>query len=317
MYGLFVFNKPAGISSAGFLNRLKYFLAPRCGTTPRRLCIGHGGTLDPFATGVLIVGIGRKYTKLLHTILNIEKKEYRATIVLGARSSTDDYTGVITPQATPITPSKSDIQDAIAYIVKQKTQIPPAISAIKIRGVPAYARARKGEDISLSQKEASVFSYSLESVSLLKDAPSFLITLSVSSGFYIRSFARDVGNVLGVGGYVRELHRVSVGRFMTSEALEFCDIENDFIELFIRLRGLVQGVGYRSYIVKIAQNWPITGIVYNTDDNGLEIVAQGNMRDLTAFLDMAVKGHNIARVDSIFDYFRKPSEKFSSFELVR
>ncbi|MBP6855477.1 MAG: tRNA pseudouridine(55) synthase TruB [Candidatus Pacebacteria bacterium] len=317
MHGLFVFNKPTGVSSAGFLNHIKRVLSTLAQSGEKQLRIGHGGTLDPFATGVLIVGVGREYTRLLHDLLNTEQKEYQATIILGADSDTDDCMGIITPRVSSVPPSKEDIKKAVAQVAAQETQTPPAISAVKIHGVPAYARVRRGESVSLSQKSATVFSYSISSISLSKKQTSFSITLRVSSGFYIRSFARDIGNVLGVGGYVSELKRLSVGEFSLFRALDINEVLSGKIELFARISGGVQGVGFRSYALKMAQNWPITGFVRNSGENSVEIVAQGYLGDLGRFLDAVKKGPQEAHIESVFDYFRKPSEVFSSFELMR
>src|SRR3989344_8276832 len=137
--GLFVCNKPADISSAGFLNSIKRILKL---TQP----IGHGGTLDPFAEGLLIVGIGRQYTRALEYYLKGADKTYEATIILGAGPTPYARTGIISHMPGTKTYTKEEIKNAIKEIKARPEQMPPPVSAKKIGGIPAYRLFRPGKN---------------------------------------------------------------------------------------------------------------------------------------------------------------------------
>ncbi len=220
MQGLFLYNKPSGPSSAQFLNELKGKLS-----LSRTTRIGHGGTLDPFAEGLLVVGISRNYTKLLHEQLKNESKEYEVEIILGASSDTDDRTGNIqtTTNTFPIT--KKDIENAVKQLQKQKTQTPPQYSAIKLQGKPAYKRARAGEQMNIQPKQVQLHTYTIQNIREEQGLWVIQITMLVSAGFYIRSFARDLGKILGVGGYVNALKRLKIGDFSLKNALNLDDLD--------------------------------------------------------------------------------------------
>ncbi|MFA6494848.1 MAG: tRNA pseudouridine(55) synthase TruB [Candidatus Paceibacterota bacterium] len=214
--GLYVFYKPVGISSAGFLSRIKKRYAI--------LKIGHGGTLDPFADGVLVVGVGREYTRQLSIILKKTTKEYEASIVLGASSSTDDATGEIEQRVCVAPPTHEAIKRACGLLQERTEQIPPRFSAVKVGGIPAYAHARRGNTVALETKEATMYSFSINDIREKGNGTMLVdVTLTVSSGFYVRSFARDLGEILGVGGYVQTLRRTRVGDFSLVNALKWED----------------------------------------------------------------------------------------------
>ncbi|MFA6135769.1 MAG: tRNA pseudouridine(55) synthase TruB [Candidatus Paceibacterota bacterium] len=230
MKGLFLFNKPVGISSAGFLNKLKSYFASSFVKTladkkasqdqsSKRLKIGHGGTLDPFAEGLLVVGVGREYTKQLHGILKNKTKTYKAEIILGASSDTYDITGKIFDAPFIKTPIEKEIILAVEKIKSKKTQIPPIFSAIKIKGVPAYKLAREGKEVRVESKEALLINYEIFSIKKSEDKIILDIELEVSAGFYIRSFAHDLGVELGSDGYVSKLIRSKIGDFDIKDAL--------------------------------------------------------------------------------------------------
>ncbi len=220
--GLYVFNKPVGISSAGFLNRIKKRWAVSK--------IGHGGTLDPFASGVLVVGVGREYTKRLSEMLTKVTKEYEAGIVLGASSSTDDSTGEIEKSVCVAPPSRAAIERTCDQLQKQTKQLPPRFSAVKVGGLPAYTHARRGKTIALEPKEAVVHEYHINDIRTKSGGLTEVdVTLIVSSGFYVRSFARDLGALLGVGGYVNALTRTRVGNFSLAQARALDDPDSAIV----------------------------------------------------------------------------------------
>lgn len=206
--GIFVFNKPEGISSAGFLGQLK-----REWKIPRSVRVGHGGTLDPMASGVLVVGIGRSYTKQLHAMLTTKEKEYVVVMELGSESDTYDSTGIITPMGDAVAISDEDIAEAVREVAERTHQTPPAFSAIKIQGKPAYARARKGEQVIIDPKSVTVYEWEILNIVRDGGVVKVQVRLVVSAGFYVRSFVHDVGQLLNVGAYMTSLVRTRVGEY--------------------------------------------------------------------------------------------------------
>jgi len=305
MPGLFVFNKPPGPSSAAFLNSLKKHF----GKEP----IGHGGTLDPFAEGVLMVGVGRRYTRTLSAVLKEHDKEYRAVILLGADSDTYDKTGTITTRAISQWPGDAEIENAVAKIAQRTTQVPPPYSAIKIEGVPSYTHARRGENIELKERPAIVQWAKITSIERHAKSMAVEIALSVSPGFYVRSFARNVGEMLKTGGYLERLIRTKVGQFTLEEALEYKDLDG-VVELYFRASGAVQGVGYRYFAIKNAQNWAITGFVRNISPSSVEVVGRAKMAVLERFLEVLERGPEGAQIADSFSYFKKAADLYRDFE---
>lgn len=197
-------NKPKGITSHDLVNRIRRI------TGERR--VGHGGTLDPFAEGVLVVGITRESTRKLHEILKNTDKEYIGTLVLGKTSTTGDPEGDITDTGkdgilTKIT--EENIRETLKKFTGEIEQTPPAYSAVKVKGVPAYKRVRNGENVNLDKRKVRI-----KELELIEFTPPALtIRTVVSSGTYIRSLAEDIGEALGTGAYLKELTRTKVGDF--------------------------------------------------------------------------------------------------------
>jgi len=306
-HGIYLFNKPVGISSAGFLNALKKEY--ECDK------IGHGGTLDPFASGVLVVGIGREYTKRLFKQLCEAQKEYRATIVLGASSSTDDKTGDIRQGGDCSSLTLEKLSATLEELQKKTTQRAPDFCAKKIQGVPAYAHARAGKAVTLKEHPVTLFSHTLSSFEKQPDGTVHItLTIKVSAGFYVRSFARDLGEMLGVGGYVKELQRTKTGDFDSSLALDAARLETT-IESRLTLWGAVQGVGLRVFAQKTAQKRAIMGSIRNNNDGSVEVTAQGNLGVLNEFLEDIRKGNEYLKIEKEEVVFYRPKEQFFSFEI--
>ncbi len=208
--GLLVVDKPAGWTS--------HDVVARC----RRVCatrkVGHAGTLDPMATGVLVLGVGRA-TRLL-TFLVGSDKAYTATIRLGAATLTDDAQGEVTSRAAPGAVSALDpaaLQDAVAALTGEIDQVPSSVSAVKVQGRRSYHRVRSGEDVDLPARRVTV-----SRLTVLRSRPARLedqdvldvdVEAEVSSGTYVRALARDLGDALGVGGHLSALRRTRVGGF--------------------------------------------------------------------------------------------------------
>lgn len=206
--GVILIDKPAGITSFGVVARVRGNLTRAQG---KKVKVGHTGTLDPFATGLMILVIGKecknagKYTKL--------DKTYEATVVLGQTSSTGDPEGEIT-DVSKNEPTLEDVKASLVKFVGEITQKPPMFSAIKINGQRAYKLARKGEVIEIPDRVVNIYSLDLIDYKY----PEIKIRTHVSSGTYIRSLAEDIGKDLGVGAYCSQLRRTSIDKWSVSEA---------------------------------------------------------------------------------------------------
>ncbi|PID30164.1 tRNA pseudouridine(55) synthase TruB [Candidatus Saccharibacteria bacterium] len=208
--GIVCIDKPSGMSSFGVVARVRRVLSQAAG---RKVKVGHTGTLDPFATGLMILVVGSEckraaaYSKL--------DKVYTATIVLGTTSSTGDPEGELTIVDHVQRPSIEDVRAVIRQFVGPIQQRPPVFSAVKIGGRRAYQRARAGEAVEMPTRQVTVHSLELIEYAF----PTLVITAHVSSGTYIRSLAADIGEALGTGAYCRELRRESIADWQVSEAL--------------------------------------------------------------------------------------------------
>jgi len=194
-----IFWKPKGVSSNGFLKKIRKMTGIRK--------VGHAGTLDPLAEGILVVGIG-KGTKLLTDITGAEK-EYLCVARLGATSETDDEEGIKTEIKVPIIPSHADVLCALSSFQNETEQVPPGYSAIKIKGKEAYKLARAGVSPTMKSRPAQI--KEIELISYEWPLVSFRIV--TGKGVYIRAVARDLGAKLNVGGYLASLQRTRVGSF--------------------------------------------------------------------------------------------------------
>lgn len=186
--------------------------------TKRQLRVGHAGTLDPFATGLLIVLLGDA-TKRADEFLKLDKV-YEATVTLGANSSTGDPEGEIEPVSSD-QPSQEAVEAALAQFVGQIQQRPPAHSAIKINGKRAYKLAREGKEVDMPLRTVTIHSLELLEYSY----PQLKIRAHVGSGTYIRSLAQDIGVVLGVGAYCSELRRTKIADWNVQDATSVSNIE--------------------------------------------------------------------------------------------
>lgn len=176
--------------------------------------VGHAGTLDPLATGVLIVGIGRESTKILGTVMRGEK-EYEALIGLGATSTTDDADGEITLKKVNVFPGLSEVEKAVTLFIGDIDQVPPQFSAVKIGGRSAHRLARQGKSVNLGARRVTISKIEILSYSW----PELKIKVTCGSGTYIRSLARDLGEVLKVGGFIKELTRTRAGEYSLDQTV--------------------------------------------------------------------------------------------------
>ncbi len=219
MIGFLLIDKPAGITSHDVIARLRRI------TGVKR--IGHAGTLDPFATGLLLVGVGREATREMQKLVGLDKR-YEATFVLGASSDTDDVTGMITQPLSPTLPlSGEGVASALKSFVGEIDQVPPTYAAIKVQGKKLYELAREGKPMLVAPRHVTI--YSIEYQAGSGDPTHIGVTIHCSSGTYIRSIARDLGVKLGTGGYVETLRRTSIGPFHVDEALILNKLDPDSV----------------------------------------------------------------------------------------
>ncbi len=209
--GVLLVDKPSGISSAAAVSVVKRVLG--------RPKIGHLGTLDPFASGLLPLCVGEG-TKLA-PYLNSADKHYRGVLRLGVTSDTLDRTGVISAKSAPPDPASIDLAALAAMFGGEQLQLPPAYSAIKRQGTPLYELARRGESVELEPRPIVIHYLTLEAL----DAERVALTLHCSKGTYVRSLARDLGEHIGCGALLEELTRDGFGPFALSEALALADLD--------------------------------------------------------------------------------------------
>lgn len=201
--GLIVVDKPQGITSHGVVSRMRRI----CGTRK----VGHGGTLDPMATGVLIIAVG-KATKLLTYVSGLDKS-YAATIRLGQATVTDDAEGDVIASADASAVADDAIRAGLAAMTGEIDQVPSAVSAVKIDGQRAYKLVRDGETVELKARRVTIASIAVEAIRREGEFVDIDVDVSCSSGTYIRAIARDLGDALGVGGHLTALRRTRIGGF--------------------------------------------------------------------------------------------------------
>ncbi len=218
--GILVVDKPLNLTSMNVCSIVRARL--KAGGAPKRIKVGHGGTLDPLATGVLVVLIG-KATKMCDQIM-AGTKGYLTTVDLSQTSTTDDLEGEKTTTIPKTIPTRTEIEQACAKWVGQVMQKPPPYSAIKVNGQRAYALARKGKEVTLEARPVQIDSIKIVSY----DWPMLSIHVICGKGTYIRSLGRDIGAELGAGGMLTALRRTQVGKFTLENAITLDDIPDPF-----------------------------------------------------------------------------------------
>jgi tRNA pseudouridine55 synthase len=218
--GLVVVDKPAGVTSHDVVSRVRRIAGTRK--------VGHAGTLDPMATGVLVVGINRA-TRLLGR-LQLTDKAYAATIRLGSSTSTDDAEGEVLATAATDGVTDAAIRAGLSVMVGEIDQVPSAVSAIKVDGRRAYDRVRAGEQFELAARPVRVDDLEVGATTRSGDGDIDVdVTVRCSSGTYIRAIARDLGAALGDGGHLVALRRTAVGPFGIDEAHTLDELAEDFV----------------------------------------------------------------------------------------
>ncbi|MEU5693953.1 tRNA pseudouridine(55) synthase TruB [Actinosynnema sp. NPDC020468] len=213
--GLVVVDKPDGMTSHDVVARVRRILGTRK--------VGHAGTLDPMATGVLVLGVERA-TKLLGH-LALDSKAYLSTIRLGASTTTDDAEGEVLTTADASEVEEAAIHEGVRALTGPIQQVPSAVSAVKIDGKRAYARVRDGEQVEIPARPVVVHRFDVLSVRREDKATELDVMVECSSGTYVRALARDLGATLGVGGHLANLRRTRVGPFDLRVARTLAQLE--------------------------------------------------------------------------------------------
>lgn len=223
MQGLLLVDKPAGWTSFDVVNYVRRIVATAEGKKPKNCKVGHTGTLDPFATGLLVLLVGKEYTRRAGELSKLDKT-YEAIAELGRVSSTGDTEGELTPYndqivdpASPFTtaPTTPDVERVLRQFVGEIDQVPPAYSAIKVNGVRAYKLARDGKEVVIEARKTTI--HSIELINYIY--PDVAFVTDVSSGTYIRTLVEDIGQALGTGAYTAELRRTRVGNYSIEDAI--------------------------------------------------------------------------------------------------
>ncbi|MGO4258874.1 tRNA pseudouridine(55) synthase TruB [Marmoricola sp. RAF53] len=201
--GLVVVDKPAGVTSHDVVARVRRLAGTRK--------VGHAGTLDPMATGVLVIGVERATRLLGHLLLT--DKTYDATIRLGSATTTDDAEGEVVSTSPTDGVDEDAVRAGLAAMVGEIDQVPSAVSAIKVDGRRAYDRVRAGETVELAARTVRIDEITVHRYAPGPDGIDVDVTVRCSSGTYIRAIARDLGSALGVGGHLTALRRTAVGEF--------------------------------------------------------------------------------------------------------
>lgn len=210
---IFAILKPKGITSHDVIDKMREITGIKK--------IGHAGTLDPLASGVLVIGIGREATRKLSEMVKKEK-EYLATVKLGLISTTDDEEGEKREVDVSEVPSVEQVRAVVRGFEGKISQVPPAYSAVKVKGKEAYKRARRGEKVELKPRMVEIKKIEIEKY----EWPYLKLRVVTGPGVYIRSLARDIGKSLGIGGYLTELERTRVGDFTKGKALTLEQFKN-------------------------------------------------------------------------------------------
>jgi tRNA pseudouridine55 synthase len=216
MFGLLNLDKPPGDTSRDVVNRVQRLVRPEK--------VGHCGTLDPLASGVLVVAIGQA-TRLVEYVQRLPKT-YQATFLLGRESNTEDIEGDVVELPSPAVPSGEQIVTAARQFVGTIQQQPPAFSALKVGGQRAYDVARRGGNVELAPRPIAVYSMEV----LRYDYPELELRIECGSGTYVRSLGRDLARVLGTGAVMSALRRLAIGPFRADRALAGGELTRSAIE---------------------------------------------------------------------------------------
>ena len=276
--GLVLIDKPTGWTSHDVVAKVRKAIGTKK--------VGHAGTLDPLATGLLVLGI-ESGTKLLTFLVGVDKT-YEATIRLGQQTISDDSESEVIATASPDQIAKlsdEDIALEIAKLTGVIMQTPSSVSAIKVAGKRAYDLVRAGEEVELKAREVKIYSFEILSVTRVSGFLDVQVRVECSSGTYIRALARDLGNLLGVGGYITALRRTKVGHFDVSDANSIEELSE------LRLTELATAAKQLFPVIELTES-DVTDLIH-----GKRISAKSEVTGLAAGLSMS--GRLVAVLESV------------------
>jgi tRNA pseudouridine55 synthase len=229
MQGMLLIDKPAGWTSFDVVNYVRKLVAQAEGKKPKHVKVGHTGTLDPFATGLLIILVGKDYTRRASEFSKLDKT-YEVTLRLGEVSTTGDPEGEATSVNDRV-PNPEELQAAVEKFTGQIEQTPPIYSAIKVGGQRAYKLARAGKKVVMEPRTVTI--NRLEIINY--DYPEAKLTADVSSGTYIRSLAEDLGKALGTGAYATALRRTLINNYRVRDAINLSNMSQNTIDKMLKI----------------------------------------------------------------------------------
>ncbi len=224
MQGILLVDKPKEWTSFDVVNYTRKFVAQAESKKPKNCKVGHTGTLDPMATGLLVLLVGKEYTRRAGELSKLDKT-YEVTMKLGETSTTGDVEGEKTKTST-IEPGVEKVRRALSRLTGEIMQVPPIYSAMKIDGQRAYKLARQGKEVTLEARPVHIYESSLTSY----EYPYVTFTSRVGSGTYIRSLVEDLGKELDTGAYMTDLRRTTVGEFLLSSAISPSKLTGEIIQ---------------------------------------------------------------------------------------
>lgn len=228
MNGILLVDKPEGWTSFDVVNYVRRMVARLEGKKPKHVKVGHTGTLDPAATGLLVLCVG-KATKQVESLMK-QDKTYEVELTLGMTSTTGDKEGELEMVAPSDSewepPTRAQLDEVLSQFKGKIQQVPPAFSALKVNGKRAYDLAREGKPVELAARTVTI--YSIESVNY--EYPKVWFTTRVGSGTYIRSLAKDIGDSLGCGAYMSELRRTSIGDTNSAQAYAVSALTDEILQ---------------------------------------------------------------------------------------
>jgi tRNA pseudouridine55 synthase len=227
MQGLLLVDKPSGWTSFDVVNYVRRQVAQAEGKKPKNCKVGHTGTLDPLATGLLVILVGKEYTRKAAE-MSKHDKTYEVTMKLGETSATGDDEGEKTPVNYRI-PGETEVLQALQKFTGDIMQTPPAYSAMKVGGVRAYKLAREGKPVELEARPVTIHEVRLTNY----EYPFVSFTADVGSGTYIRSLVEDIGHELGTGAYMSALRRTRVGEYDLKDACDITSISQELLQAYL------------------------------------------------------------------------------------
>jgi tRNA pseudouridine55 synthase len=223
--GILLVDKPKGWTSFDVVNYVRRRVAEAEGKKPKNCKVGHTGTLDPLATGLLVILVGKNYTRKAQDMMK-QDKTYEVTMKLGQASTTGDEEGEKTAVSDKV-PTQQEIEDVLRQFTGDIMQTPPAFSAMKIDGKRAYELAREGKEVNLEARPVTIHTITLTNY----EYPFVQFTCDVSSGTYVRSLVEDVGSALGTGAYMSDLRRTRIGTFKIADTVPATDFQFNDVKI--------------------------------------------------------------------------------------